>query len=118
MFRGEKAMNMFKILDLISWVGIIIAFISLIFSFIKVQTWAVPFATIFGSILYLTGQLLIVINFRIIRQGGRYHFMEYITVKSVFHACLHYFHWIIFLGILVYASVYNYIKKQGLVSHI
>lgn len=102
---------MFKILDLISWVGIIIVIISSIFGYLKIRTWLVPFTTILGSLLFLAGQLLLVLRFKTMRSFGRYHLMEYTTVRNAPDACFVYFSWVIILGLIVYATIKNYLKR-------
>ena len=101
----------FRFLDLITSVGIILVVISMIFASLKVRTWVVPFTAITGSILLLAGQLLLVILFKTIRSCGRYHLMEYTTVRNVPDACFVYFSWIIILGLIVYATIKSYLER-------
>lgn len=101
---------MFKILNLISWMGIIIVIISSIFGYLKVRTWLVPFTIILGSLLFLAGQLLLLLHFKTMWSFGRFHFMEYTTVRNVPEACFEYFSWVMILGLIVYATIKKYLK--------
>ncbi len=101
---------MFKILDLISWVGIIIVIISLIFGYLKVRTWLVPFATILGSLLFLVGQLLLALRFKTIRQGGRS--FSYITVNNVHDLYIGLIYWVIVFTIVIIGAIRLYYGRK------
>ena len=101
---------MFKILDIISWVGIIIVAIYLILEHQKVLTWKAPFTMILGSILFLVGQFLLVLHFKTVR-GPRFHYITVDDVHKVYDIYTNYLFWVIMLVLLVFVSIKKYIKK-------
>jgi hypothetical protein len=97
---------MFRILDLISWVGMIILGVSAILALLKIRSWVVLFSIIFGFVLFLVSQFLMVTYFKTVR-GARFH---YITGNDV-DLYIGFIYWVVFWGIVIFGAIKKYYNQ-------
>lgn len=97
---------MFRVLDLISWMGMIILGVSAVLTLLKIRSWVVLFSIITGSVLFLVSQLILVTHFKTVR-GARFH---YITGNDV-DLYMGFIYWVVFWGIVIFGAIKKYYNQ-------
>lgn len=101
---------MFRILDLMSWVGIIIVTIYLVLLHFKVRTWGERFMVILGSVLFSVGQLLLLLRFKTVR-GARFHYITLDDVHNLPYLYINYVRWVMMCAIAIFVVIKTHLRR-------